>query len=399
MQVLLKNLKGDKLIWAILFFLALFSFLPIYSAASSVIVKSSSVTLFSGFMKHFFFLFFGFVLTYIMHIIPYRYLIQLSKIGLPIVALLLVLVFIKAFDTNAETTTNNKRWLQLGGIGFQPSTMASVVLSIYVAGYLSKMKDKIIQFKDSIIPLWVPVFIIIALILPSNFSTAAILFTMILTLVYLGGYPKKYIGLILLGGVFSLMLFILVAKAFPNVVKNRVDTWTNRIENFMNSDNAKDSFQAERAKIAVASGKIFGLGPGKSKQKSILPQSNSDFIFAIIVEEYGIVGGLTILIAYMWLLFRILIVAQKSDTIFGKLVTIGVGIPIIFQALINIGVAIQIFPVTGQTLPLISSGGTSILMMCLSAGIILNVSAKRQELKKEEDLNNDNVLDILSHTI
>jgi cell division protein FtsW len=190
----------------------------------------------------------------------------------------------------------------------------------------------------------------------------------------------------------------LTAKAFPEAMPNRVDTWMSRIENFSNDDDTEANYQIEKAKIAIASGGIQGVGPGKSIQKNFLPQSSSDFIFAIIVEEYGLAGGLFLLVLYLWLLFRIVIVSQKADTVFGKLLVIGVGLPIVFQALINMAVAVELFPVTGQTLPLISSGGTSIWMTCLAIGIILSVSAKREEIKLQED-GNDNPLEILSETI
>jgi cell division protein FtsW len=213
---------------------------------------------------------------------------------------------------------------------------------------------------------------------------------------------KKVDFLVIGSGIAGLVLFISVAKAFPEAMPNRIDTWMNRIENFANGEDTEADYQIEKAKIAIASGGIKGVGPGKSRQKNFLPQSSSDFIFAIIIEEYGLVGGIFLLIVYSWLLFRIVIVSQKADTIFGKLLVLGVGLPIVFQALINMAVAVELFPVTGQTLPLISSGGTSIWMTCLAIGIILSVSAKREELKDlQNDLNDDedNPLQILSETI
>tara|TARA_Y100000991_G_scaffold66155_1_gene49456 strand:+ start:257 stop:829 length:573 start_codon:yes stop_codon:yes gene_type:complete len=190
----------------------------------------------------------------------------------------------------------------------------------------------------------------------------------------------------------------MTVKAFPDLFPNRVDTWTSRIESFLGNGNSKEDYQIEKAKIAIASGYINGLGPGKSIQKNFLPQSSSDFIFAIIIEEYGLFGGLLLLFLYLLLLFRIVIVSQKADTIFGKLLTVGVGLPIIFQALVNMGVAVELFPVTGQTLPLISSGGTSIWVTCLAIGIILSVSAKREEIKNDFE-GSQNPLEILSETI
>jgi len=267
-----------------------------------------------------------------------------------------------------------------------------------VARYLSKIKDKDVSFKESLLPLWGPVFLVLILILPANFSTTAIIFTMIMMLAFIGGYPIKYLLIIVGTGLLALTMFVLVAKAFPDAMPNRVDTWMSRIENFTNDGDTEADYQIEKAKIAIATGEIKGLGPGKSIQKNFLPQSSSDFIFAIIIEEYGLIGGVFILILYLWFLFRVVVVSHKSDTIFGRLLVLGVGLPIVFQALINMAVAVELFPVTGQTLPLISSGGTSIWMTCLSIGIILSVSAKREELKEKEDAE-DNPLAILSEAI
>ena len=274
------------------------------------------------------------------------------------------------------------------------------IFEVYVARYLSKIKDKQVSFKETILPLWTPVFLILILILPANFSTTAIVFTMIMTLAFVGGYPVKYLGIIVLSGIIALVFFVLIAKTTTGSLNVKATTWENRILNYSNNADTEADYQIEKAKIAIASGGIKGVGPGKSVQKNFLPQSSSDFIFAIIIEEYGLIGGLFLLVLYSWLLFRIVIVSQKSDTIFGKLLVLGVGLPIVFQALINMAVAVELFPVTGQTLPLISSGGTSIWMTCLAIGIILSVSARRQELKDNEDKDySDNPLEILSETI
>jgi len=397
LQALFGNLKGDRLIWAIVALLAIFSFLPVYSAASNLAYVGGIGSTFSYFIKHFMHLFLGFVIMYGVHRIPYRYFRGLSMVMMPIV---LVLLLVTMFQGNTIEGANASRWIQipLVGMSFQTSTLAAVVLMVYVARYLSKIKDKQITFMESILPLWIPVFMVLILILPANFSTAAIMFAMVLLLVFLGGYPFKYIGVIVGMGIIALVLFVLIAKAFPDVMPNRIDTWMNRIENFSNGEDTEADYQIEKAKIAIASGGIHGLGPGKSIQKNFLPQSSSDFIFAIIIEEYGLIGGLVLMILYMWLLFRIVIVAQKSDTVFGKLLVLGVGLPIVFQALINMAVAVELFPVTGQTLPLISSGGTSIWMTCLAIGILLSVSAQREEIKEQENIE-DNPLEILSEAL
>ncbi|CAH8288302.1 cell division protein FtsW [Mariniflexile fucanivorans] len=397
MENILNNIKGDRLIWAIVALLAIVSFLPVYSAASNLAYKSVGGNTFTFFIKHLVHLGLGFGIMYGVHKIPYRYFKGLSLVMIPIV---LVLLGITMLQGTTIEGANASRWIQIPivGVSFQTSTLASVVLMIYVARYMSKIKDKEITFKSSILPLWVPVFMILALILPSNFSTTAIMFLMVLILVFLGGYPLRYIALILGMGLVGLVLFIMLAKLTTGPLSVKVETWENRIKNYSNDEDTEADYQIEKAKIAIASGDIFGVGPGKSIQKNFLPQSSSDFIFAIIIEEYGLLGGFFIMILYLWLLFRIVIVAQKSDTVFGKLLVLGVGLPIVVQALINMAVAVELFPVTGQTLPLISSGGTSIWMTCLALGIILSVSAKREEIKEQESIE-DNPLEILSEAI
>jgi cell division protein FtsW len=340
----------------------------------------------------------GFVILYGVHKIPHHYFKGLSVIFLPLV---LVLLIVTLSQGTTMAGANAARWIKIPfvGVGFQTSTLAAVVLMVYVARYLARIKDKEITFKDTLMPLWLPVGLVLILILPANFSTTAIIFAMVVALVFLGGYPLKYLGAIVGTGIVMLSLFILLAKAFPGVFPNRVDTWISRVENFASEEvDADADYQIEKAKIAIASGGPFGQGPGKSVQKNFLPQSSSDFIYAIIVEEFGLAGGLFLMAMYLLLLFRITIIAHKAETIFGKLLVVGVGMPIVFQALINMAVAVELFPVTGQTLPLVSSGGTSIWMTCLAIGIVLSVSAQR-EIKKQALDTIENPLDILSETL
>lgn len=397
MQEIFKNIKGDRLIWAIVALLAILSFLPVYSAASNLAYKIGGGNTFAFFVKHFMHLLLGFAIMYGVHKIPYRYFKGLSLVLIPIV---LVLLFITMLQGNVVEGASASRWIQipLVGVSFQTSTFASVILMVYVARYLSKVQDKEITFKSSILPLWLPVFLVLALILPSNFSTAAIIFLMVAILTFIGGYPIRYLGVIIGAGIVALVLFVMFAKLTEGPLNVKVTTWENRIKNYSNGEDTEADYQIEKAKIAIASGGVKGVGPGKSIQKNFLPQSSSDFIFAIIIEEYGLIGGFLIMILYMWLLFRIVIVSQKSNTVFGKLLVLGVGLPIVFQALINMAVAVELFPVTGQTLPLISSGGTSIWMTCLALGIILSVSVQRQEIIEQENAE-ENPLEILSEAI
>jgi cell division protein FtsW len=349
--------------------------------------------------KHAILLLLGFVIVYATHKIPYRYFSGLSVLMLPVVILLLVYTLTQGTVIEGA---NASRWIRIPivGIGFQTSTLASVILMIYVARYLARNKDREITFKDSLLFMWLPVGAVLLLILPANFSTTAITFFMILLLAFLGGYPFKYIAAILGAGLLCLSLFIVTARAFPEAMKNsRVETWSSRIEKFASGD-PEDNYQAEKAKIAIASGEIYGKGPGKSVQKNFLPQSSSDFIYAIIGEEFGLIGAIAIILFYLGLLFRLVIIATKTTTVFGTLLVLGVGLPIVFQAMINMAVAVGLFPVTGQPLPLISTGGTSIWMTCFAIGIVLSVSASEKVLETQgtkEEL--ENPLDILHEAI
>ena len=395
MRIIFQHIKGDRTIWAIVAILAIFSFMPVYSASTNLVYVVGSGSTLGYLVKHMVLLIMGFGIIYGVHKIPYRYFSGGSVLMLPIVILLLVFTLAQGTIIGGA---NASRWIRIPfvGIGFQTSTLAGLVLMVYVARYLAKNKENKINFKESLLQLWLPVATVLILILPANFSTTAIIFTMILMVTFIGGYPIKYIAFILGVGIFALSFFVLTAKAFPDAMPNRVQTWQNRIENFSDAK-SKEAYQVEKAKIAIATGGPLGVGPGKSVQKNFLPQSSSDFIFAIIVEEYGLVGGVLIVFIYFLLLFRLFVVIRKTTTVFATLLVIGAGCPIIFQATINMAVATNLFPVTGQTLPLISSGGTSIWMTCFALGMILSVSASKEET--EDDILDDNPLDILHETI
>ena len=383
MKQLIGYLKGDKGIWSFVALLALFSFMPVFSASSNLAYLGHGTGNTLGYlMKHFGHICFGFGIIYVFHKVPYLYFRSISKWFLPVVWVVLAITMIKGKVIGGA---NASRWIQIPfvGISFQPSTFAALVLFVFVARYLSKTRENPINFVESLKELWGPVFITLAFILPSNFSTTALIFAMVLMLVFIGKYPIKYIALIMGSGFLALLFFILVAKAFPDSFENRVDTWQSRIESFFSNKPGEDDYQIEKAKIAIASGKIYGLGPGKSIQKNFLPQSSSDFIYAIIIEEYGLIGGLGVLLLYLLLMFRFVVASHKANTLFGKLVVIGLGFPIIFQAMINMAVAVELLPVTGQTLPLISSGGTSIWITCIALGIIIGVTKKEEEITQE----------------
>jgi len=395
MKRFFSNIKGDKAIWGVVALLALFSFLPVYSASSNLVYVVGKGTTLGHLVKHGLLLFLGFGIIYGVHRIPTHYFKGLSIIAMPVVVLLLI--YTLAQGTTIEGA-NASRWIQIPwvGITFQTSNLAAVVLMIYIARYLTKIRDRAITFNESILPLWLPVFLVLALILPANFSTAAILFFMVLVLCFLGGYPLKYLSVMVGTGLLCLMIFVLTAKAIPDVFPNRVDTWISRVESFWDPADTEADYQIEKAKIAIASGGIVGQGAGKSVMKNFLPQSSSDFIYAIIIEEYGLIGGFALMFFYMLLLFRIVVVANSHKSVFGKLLVVGVGLPIVFQALINMAVAVELFPVTGQTLPLISSGGTSIWMTCLAVGIVLSASIKQHAEAQHDGMDDTNPLEVLS---
>ena len=391
---MLELLKGDKVLWGILALLAIFSFLPIFSTSTNLVYVVGKGTPWGYFFKHFIILAVGFLLILSIHKIPYDYFKGISILMIPVVILLLVYTLSQG---TLISGANASRWIKIPivGVSFQTSTFASVVLMVYSARYLSKLKIKKPSFKSSFLQFWFPVFIIVLLILPSNLSTAILLFSMVLMLAFLACYPIKYLISIVIFGFISLFIFISVAKTFPEIFPNRIDTWVNRIENFKTGESSDGNYQLSRAKTAIISGKIFGLGAGKSRMKNFLPQSSSDFIYAIIVEEFGLVGGIALILLYLLLLYRIVVISYKANSSFGKLTVIGLGIPIITQAFVNIGVALEVLPVTGQNLPMISSGGTSAWVTCIAMGIILSVSSN---VKSNYDLKveNNNPLIVLS---
>lgn len=398
------NLSGDKAIWALVALLAVFSFIPVYSASSNLAyLNGGNGNTISYLIKHFVHLFMGFVIIFAIHKIPYKYFRGISILLLPVTIILLIFTLLKGTTIDGAYAS---RWITIPvfNMSFQTSSLAAVVLMVYVARYLSKIGAKKVTFKETIWPLWIPVLTVVGLIFPANFSTAAIIFCMVLLLAFLGGYPLKYCGYILGSTIVIASLFILTSKAFPGLLPNRVDTWTSRIENFMTDDAQQEQYQVEKAKIAIATGGLTGKGVGKSVQRNFLPQSSSDFIYAIIIEETGLIGGFFVLLLYLFILLRIAIIFTKRDSIYAKLLIAAVGLPIIFQAFINIGVAVNLFPVTGQTLPLVSSGGSSIWMTCVGIGIILSVSSKSNEDYSEKELKykneeQENPLDVLSQTL
>ncbi|WP_185869834.1 FtsW/RodA/SpoVE family cell cycle protein [Blattabacterium cuenoti] len=369
-----KYIKGDRYLWAFISLLAIFSFLPVYSASTNLVsTYGGTNTVFSYLLKHALFLLIGFFILLFTQFIDYKYFYRMSIIFMPIVLILLVFTINQGKEVDG---VNASRWLHIPiiNISFQTSSIASLVLFIYCARYLAKKKKKRINFINSFFPLLFPIFFIIGLIFPANGSTAGIIFISVLILLFIGGYPiKGIINILLMGILFSVIYIYSVIKWGDKNPIHRVFTWKSRIEKFLDNE-SEESYQMIQSKTAIVLGNKFGRGPGKSVLKAFLPQSSSDFIYAIIIEEYGFFGGVILLFIYLLILLRIMVIATKVKNYFCSLLVLAVGLPIIYQALINMGIAVGLFPITGQTLPLISAGGTSMWVTFFSFGIILSVS-------------------------
>ena len=378
-----KHIKGDKGLWALILIFSLATLVAVYSTSTNLVYVVGKGTPTGYLFKQLVFVVVGFFVLYGMHKISYTRFRLAAKLLIPVAVLFLLMAL---FTGTTIEGANASRWLNFGFFSFQPSAFALVVLMAYVASYLTKTYGKKLTFKETILPLWLPVGTITALVMISNLSTAVLILTSVLILIFLGRFPFKHIFSAMLIAIAFLGLFFLVVKAFPDAFPNRVDTWMSRIESFIASEDEKEGYQIERSKMAIAKGIGLGQGPGKSTMKNFLPQSSSDFIFAIITEEWGTVGAIFIMLLYILLLVRIVAISLKAPTLYGQLLALGLGIPILLQAVINMGVAVELFPVTGQNLPLISSGGTSFLVTCIALGGILSVSVqKRKDGKMEKD--------------
>lgn len=382
MGSILKNVKGDKVIWVVVALLSIFSVLAVYSSTGTLAYRYQSGNTEYYLIKHLGILVLGLFLMYLAHLIPYKYYARISQLAIYISVPLLLFTYM--FGTNLNEAS---RWytLPLINITFQPSDLAKLALIIYVARLLSKKQEDIQDFRKGFLAIMIPVLVITLLILPSNFSTAAMIFSTCLVLMFVGRVRFKYIMLLVLVGIVSFGLLIVIATNSPKL-GGRFGTWQARIESFKSGD-SEANYQVEQAKIAIASGGIFGKMPGNSVQKNFLPHPYSDFIFAIIIEEFGLVGGTLVVLLYLILLFRAVKIVIKSPRNFAAFLTFGVAFSLVFQAMTNMMVAVNLLPVTGQTLPLISMGGTSIWFTSIAIGIILSVSreleASKDEIKDE----------------
>lgn len=366
---LFNYLKGDKVIWAIMLLLSLISILVVYSAIVTLAHKFKQGNTEYYLIKHVVIISLGFGLTFVFHKIKYTVFSKVAQIGFILSIPLLLYTLLRGVSAGEAN-----RWLEIPGIGltFQTSDIAKLMLLMYVARVLTTKADQLGDFKSLFKYLLLPIGISCVLILPANFSTAALLFMNCLFLMFIGRIKIKFL-IYILGAclAFALLLGVVVYQ-FPNAIP-RGATWKARIESFSKGD-SKSNYQSEQAKIAIATGGVIGKGPGNSTQRAFLPQASSDFIYAIIIEEYGLMLGFSMLFLYMIFLFRGIRIMRDTEKTFGGFLASGLAFSLVFQALINMAVAVNLFPVTGQPLPLVSMGGTSIWFTCIAIGIILSVS-------------------------
>jgi len=366
-------------IWVLLVILTVYSGL---AASSSVVslANSSGDPIAVQIIRHSAFLLGGWIIIYIAHLIPYKFYSIFAQLLVVAAVLLLMLTLIKG-----EMRNQAYRWLGLGfGLSFQTSDFAKLALIIFVARYLSRNQAHIEDLKKGFLPVLAWIVIVCGLILPANLSTAVILFASCVILLFIGRVRTVYIAGLLGSGLVLVLVFFLIARSLPD--SGRAVTWEKRIESFFNGEEG-DSFQSDLAKTAIANGGLFGKFAGHSTQKHSLPQAYSDFIFAIIIEEYGFLfGAVPLLFIYLTLLFRAGVIVKKCDRTFPAFLAIGLTIGLVLQAMVNMGVAVGLLPVTGQPLPWISRGGTSILFTALAFGIILGIS-RTLETPREETAN------------
>jgi cell division protein FtsW len=386
-EKLKKHFRGDSIIWALLVVLSLLSLLAVYSSTFTLAYQYRSGHVGYYLIKHIFFLLFGIGIVYVTHIIPYRYYSRMSQLLLliSIPLLLTTLVFGKSIN-------DASRWLTLPGTGisFQTSDLAKLALIMYVARYLSMKQDNIRSYKDAFLPILAPVLVICALIMPANLSTAVILFFVSVVLMFIGRIRFSYIALMITG--MATVLTILMTIAIKSDWDGRWETWRNRLVHHVQQD-SEGNYQAEQSKIAIVTGGLIGKGPGNSMQRNFLPQPYSDFIYSIIIEEYGFIGGVFVILIYLALLYRAGLIVRKSSRTFAAFLAFGLALMLVMQAMVNMAVAVGIFPVTGQPLPMISMGGTSILFTSAALGIILSVSygiQREKDKDKEVDVEKDN---------
>ena len=378
----IKNLfRGDKVIWMIVVFLTLISMLVVYTSSDTLAYREYNDDNGRVLMKHLMMLGLGLVALVIAANINYRYysrlLLLLFWVSVP---LLLYTLF---FGKNLNQAS---RVIGIAGITFQSSDLAKLALVGFLARVLTLKREQLADVKELILSVIVPILLVVGLIFPANFSTAAMLFATCIVMMFLGKVKMKYlfgfVGTIALVGGLAILILLHVTGDNPQK-NNRSQTWVNRIERFVGkgeeSKNDEKDFQLTQSKIAIAGGGVVGKMPGKSTQRTILPHPYSDFIYAIILEEYGLLGGVFVLLLYLILMFRAVRIMLRAPQSFGALLAMGLAFSLVMQAMVNMGVAVGLLPVTGQPMPFVSRGGTSLLFTGISIGIIISITREIQK--------------------
>jgi len=373
MQSIYQKLKGDKVIWMVTIALAIFSLLAVYSAVGALSVKRGSS--FGILLKHGIMLSAGLFVVYWVHLIKFKYFSKISQVMIWIAGALLLVTLLFGLNINGAS-----RWIKIPVINqtLQTSDFAKIVLIVYVAKLLTSKRLQLHSFKEGVIPVLIPVIAICGLIFPANFSTAALIFMVCLVLMFIAGVQFKHLALIIGSALVGLALMFAIYKIDPDLVPGRASTWMSRIEMFstgVSSSASATDFQSEQAQQAIYRGGFMPSLPGTAHARNSMPHAYSDMIYAFIIEEYGsIVGGLGVLLLYLIFFFRSVRLALKCPKHFGGLLALGLSMLLVFQAFINMMVSVNLIPVTGQPLPLVSMGGTSIIFTCMAIGMILSVS-------------------------
>ncbi|MDX9751986.1 MAG: FtsW/RodA/SpoVE family cell cycle protein [Flavobacteriales bacterium] len=382
MTTLLHKLKGDRVLWMVALVLMVMSLLAVYSSITSLAFKRGGGGTLHFLFKHGLMLFTGGVIMIYASRLKYGMYSRLAQLSIGLVAALLLLTLLLGSNINDAS-----RWITIPVINqsFQTSDLAKVVLVVYLARALGRHHGEPWSLRDVMVKLMLPVGVICGLILPANFSTAALLFLVCLTIMFIGQVPMKWILAVIGMAVGGFMLLVTVNEAFGLDVLPRVATWESRISSFGTAD-SDANYQVEHAKIAIASGGLLPNGPGSGASRNWLPHPYSDMIYAFIVEEYGsLFGGLGILLMYLVMMFRAVRIAGRCEKPFGALAAVGLGLLLVMQAMVNMAVAVNLVPVTGQPLPLVSMGGTSAWFTCLAIGIMLSVSRSTEETRDRTD--------------
>ncbi|HEY0272522.1 MAG TPA: FtsW/RodA/SpoVE family cell cycle protein, partial [Chitinophaga sp.] len=378
MNGLLHRAKGDKVIWTVVFFLSVVSLLAVYSSTGSLAYRLRNGHTEYYLIKQLTVLGLGLLIIYFAHRVNYTVYSRIAQIGF--IISIPLLCYTLAFGRNLNSAA---RWINLPVINltFQTSDIAKLALFMYVSRQLSRKQGVIGDFRKGFLPIIVPVGLICVMIMPANMSTALLLGASCMLLCFIGRVPVKYLAA-MVGCMAGIVLLLFV---FASVTGNkmRTATWVSRIESFSGGDDKEMPYQVQQANIAIAEGGLLGKGPGNSNQRNFLPHPYSDFIYAIIIEEYGIFGAFLILMAYMLLLLRSIRIFKKCPFAFGAFLSLGLSFTLVIQALANMAVNVHLFPVTGVTLPMVSMGGSSVIFTSLAIGIILSVSRNVEETEQK----------------